>query len=162
MSNKRPKSTFREATPGDIRELVPRLRQADIDECEAQFGRGTTLDVTLYGLRPDGVAFVAVREGKTIAAFGVSPGDDPGDEAGVGIPWLVGTDAMDRCARELLTEARTVLKIWHRFYPILSNVVDARNSKSIRWLKRLGFTVRDPKPLGLAGELFHEFDLGIQ
>jgi len=149
---------YREATDADIESLVPRLRQGDIDECEALFGKGSVLEATLHGLRPEGVAFVAVREGETIAVFGVCPGDEPG----VGTPWLVGTETLDRCARELIAEARTVLPIWRQFYPILRNVVDVRNSKSIRWLKRLGFTLRTPEPMGMAGEMFHPFDLGIQ
>lgn len=158
MSNKRQRVRYREASQADIEALVPRLRKTDVAECEALFGEGSTLVTTLHGLNPKGVAFVAVHEGETIAVFGVCPGD----EDGVGTPWLVGTEALDRLARELIVEARSVLAIWQRFYPILRNVVDTRNSKSIRWLKRLGFTVRDPKPLGMAGGLFHEFDLGIQ
>jgi hypothetical protein len=155
--NKRPKITFREATPGDIRELVHRLRQSDIDECEALFGRGTALEVTTHGLRDDGVAFMAVREGITIAVFGLCPGEWPG----YGVPWMVGTNELDKCGRELMAEARNCLKIWHRFYPTLLNVVDARNTKSIRWLKRLGFTVREPVPMGMGGLPFHPFDRTI-
>jgi len=158
MSNTKPFVHYRLAAQSDIVDLAPRLRQSDVMECEALFGPGSVLETTLYGLKSDGVALVAVRDGETIAVFGVCPGDTPG----VGTPWLVGTDAMDRCARELVSDARLALSVWNRFFPILRNVVDARNSKSIRWLKHLGFTVRDPKPLGLAGELFHEFDLGIQ
>ena len=152
--SKRSKITFREATPGDIEELVPRLRQADIDECEALFGRDTVLATALHGLRPDGVAFVAVREGITIAVFGVCPGEKPGH----GVPWMVGTNELDKCGRELMAEARSCLNVWHRFYPTLMNVVDARNTKSIRWLKRLGFTLRAPEPMGVGGLLFHPFD----
>lgn len=158
MSNKRHRVRYREAALSDIVDLVPRLRQSDIDECEALFGNGSVLEATLHGLTPEGAAFVAVHAGETIAVFGVCPGD----EEGVGTPWLIGSEALDRCARELVSEARSTLAIWQRFYPILRNVVDARNKKSIRWLKHLGFTVRDPKPLGLSGELFHEFDLGIK
>lgn len=158
MNTQRSRVRYREATAADIEALVPRLRQGDIDECEALFGKGSVRDMTLFGLHPAGVAFVAVREGETIAVFGVCPGD----EEGVGTPWLVGTESLDQCGRELIAEAHTVLPIWQRFYPILRNVVDVRNSKSIRWLKRLGFTLRDPEPMGMAGELFHPFDLGIQ
>lgn len=158
MSNKRSLMRYRTASLSDIVDLVPKLRQSDIEECEALFGKGSVRDSVLFGLHPNGVSFVAERAGEAIAVFGVCPGD----EDGVGTPWLVGTDALDRCSRELITEARKTLAIWQRFYPVLRNVVDARNKKSIRWLKHLGFTVRDPKPLGLAGELFHEFDLGIK
>lgn len=151
------KMRYREATQADIEALVPRLRQTDIDECEALFGRGTTLDVTLHGLRPDGVAFVAVRDGMTVAVFGLCPGEWPG----YGVPWMVGTNELDKCGRELMAEARNCLKVWHRFYPTLMNVVDARNTKSIRWLKRLGFTVRNPIPMGVDGLPFHPFDRTI-
>jgi hypothetical protein len=155
--SKRPTISYRPATASEVQELVPRLRQADIDECEALFGEGSVLVTTMHGLRPEGVSFVAVRNGITIAVFGVCPGE----KKGIGVPWMVGTDELDQCGRELMEEARNCLKIWHRFYPTLMNVVDARNTKSIRWLKRLGFTVRDPVPMGVGGLPFHPFDKTI-
>lgn len=159
--SKRSTIRYREATQADIVELVPRLRQADIDECEAMFGKGSVLSTTMHGLRGGSVAFVAVRDGITIAVFGVGPCEDLGEDHDIGVPWMVGTNELDKCGRELMAEARSCLKIWHRFYPTLMNVVDARNTKSIRWLKRLGFTLRAPEPMGVGGLLFHPFDRTI-
>lgn len=155
--NKRPTIHYRPATPSDIVELMPRLRQSDIDECEALFGRDTALEATMHGLRNDGVAFMMVRDGESIAVFGVCPGDEPG----VGVPWMIGTNALDKCRRELMADARSCVAVWHRFYPTLANVVDARNAKSIRWLKRLGFTLHSPEPMGVEGLPFHRFDRTI-
>jgi hypothetical protein len=155
--NTRPTISYRPATSSDIEELVPRLRQSDIDECEAMFGVDTTLDIALHGLRTDGVAFMAVRDGITIAVFGVGKGEWPG----YGVPWMIGTNALDKCGRELMADARSCLAVWHRFYPTLHNYVDARHTKSIRWLKRLGFTVRDAVPMGVSGFPFHPFDRTI-
>jgi hypothetical protein len=39
----------------------------------------------------------------------------------------------------------------------LENVVDARNTKSIRWLRRMGFEVLPAAPLGVEGRPFHLF-----
>ena len=45
-------------------------------------------------------------------------------------------------------------------FPYLFNFVDARNMKSIRWLKHLGYAVGPPVPFGVAGLPFHPFSMG--
>lgn len=39
----------------------------------------------------------------------------------------------------------------------IGNDVYAKNTRSIRWLKHLGFSVASPRPLGQSGALFSEF-----
>jgi RimJ/RimL family protein N-acetyltransferase len=42
----------------------------------------------------------------------------------------------------------------------LENFVDARNARSIRWLRRLGFSIREPRRMGLSDVTFYRFEMG--
>jgi hypothetical protein len=44
-------------------------------------------------------------------------------------------------------------------FPVLENMVDARNTKSIKWLKRLGFTFGPPLPHPHSGLPFYPFEM---
>jgi hypothetical protein len=44
-------------------------------------------------------------------------------------------------------------------FPVLENMVDSRNKKSIRWLKHLGFTFSEAKPHPYSGVPFHDFEM---
>jgi hypothetical protein len=44
-------------------------------------------------------------------------------------------------------------------FPHLINFVHAENRTSVRWLRRLGFTVHPVMPYGRLGEPFHPFEM---
>jgi hypothetical protein len=44
-------------------------------------------------------------------------------------------------------------------FPHLVNFVHAKNTTSVRWLRRLGFTLHEAVPYGALGEPFHPFEL---
>ena len=46
-------------------------------------------------------------------------------------------------------------------FPRLMNVVDVRNGTSIAWLRRAGFTIHPATPVGVKGEPFHLFTMGV-
>ena len=63
---------------------------------------------------------------------------------GVGAaPWLLATDLLDRHLFSLTRFARVGLGQMLAVYPVLSNVIDARQVRTIRWLEGLGFVVAD-------------------
>lgn len=95
-------------------------------------------------------------DGEPVALFGVGA---LSLLQGVGTPWLLGTDRMWRHPRTLVVEGRRYLSTMRSLYPHLVNYVDARNDASIRWLKRLGFTLHDPAPYGAMGLPFHKFEV---
>lgn len=146
--------SYRLATHADIAGLIPRLRQRDIDECEAMFGPDSMRWAAWLGM--EWGALVAECDGEVIAAFGVVPSSD---DPQLGIPWMFGTDRIDECSRQLLRDPPRVLRVWLRHFTRLENYVDARNVKSVRWLRRLGFTVHAPEPMGVAGLPFHRFQM---
>jgi len=86
------------------------------------------------------------------ALFGVQ---DHGD--GVGIPWMVATDGLKKIKRFLLESTDKYLSEIKKDYDMLVNYVDARNTDSIKWLKRLGFKFDEAAPYGHKQLPFHRF-----
>jgi hypothetical protein len=79
---------------------------------------------------------------------------------GVGSPWLIGTRELDRIPGALTRVALKYRDLALGLYPELVNYIDMRNRKSIRWLKRLGFTVHpDPIPYGPYKMPFLKFEI---
>jgi hypothetical protein len=148
----------READWLDILLLAPRLRRADIDECEALFGKGS-----LNRAMTETFAHATLRktvevDGVPIAMFGVSATSLLSD---TGHPWMFGTPTLDRQSRALITVSRHYIAHMLTLFPRLENIVDARNVKSIRWLRRLGFEVTPAEPRGAQGLPFHRFVMEV-
>jgi len=60
--------------------------------------------------------------------------------------------------RTFLKESKAQLAKLHEQYPVLFNVVDARNEVHVRWLRYMGFTfIRKHPNWGPEGRLFYEF-----
>jgi hypothetical protein len=78
---------------------------------------------------------------------------------GLGAPWLLGTDAVDRNYRQFLRRSLSWREQLSQRYDVLRNFVDDRNEVSKRWLEWMGFTLFDPIPVGVNGEMFRMFEL---
>ena len=80
---------------------------------------------------------------------------------GVGVPWMVGTTALNRMRgqKALLRASRATIAGLSARYDVLANMVDARNGAAIRWLRWLGFDVLPPIPHGPDRLPFHPFIL---
>lgn len=142
---------IRPATPDDARALV--LRAADRAEIDALTGRDPRA-VLAESVDRSTSAWAGCADGALVCLFGVVPLS----LAGVtGIPWLLGSDAVTRYGRPFLRRNRAYVRTMLREYPVLRNVVDARNAVSIRWLKWLGFTMGQPVPMGVRGLPFIPF-----
>jgi hypothetical protein len=91
-------------------------------------------------------AWVAVGEsGEVFGIYGVA------NVEGMGSPWMVATPEVYRYSKELVRDGREWIKTILPRYPMLFNFVHAENTKSIAWLRKLGFTI---------GELVPEFGAG--
>lgn len=128
-------------------------RAADRAEFESASGR-TAEQVVSEALACSDLAYVGWANKIPVCVFGVAPRSWV---AGIGIPWMVGTDGLDRCAHALLRTSRPAIEVLHARFPELVNYIDARNVRAIRWLIWLGFTIHDPEPYGVAGLPFHRF-----
>jgi hypothetical protein len=73
---------------------------------------------------------------------------------------MIGTTQLDKNVGAFIRHSKPYYSAVRSTYPYLVNYVDARNRKSIKWLKWLGFEFEDkPKPMGVAGLPFYKFEL---
>ena len=144
-----------EATPEHVSALIPSVRQADIDEFQAMSGK-TPAQVLASGLRASAFCYAGLVNGEVVTIFGVAPRSII---TGSGVPWLVGSDLLEKYQATFLRRCRPVLSHFLQHYPVLENYVDARNTAAKCWLHWLGFTIHEEQPIGLAGLPFHRFDM---
>lgn len=142
------------ATPALIARVVEVARPEDVDELFAA-SLMTPAQVAELG-RERGEAWVGVVEGEPVCVFGVVR---PSLLSTDGWPWMVGTDRLPFRGRAFLEGSREVVAEMRCRFPVLRNFVDARNSRAIRWLKWLGFTIMEAEPHGPLGLPFHPFEM---
>lgn len=135
-----------------IRRIARLMRAADQDEVRA-LGR-TPFGAMALSLRKSKRAWTIIADGRPIAMFGVG---DVNILAGVGSPWMLGTDDLPRHATIFLRNCAYWVGQLLEGYTVLRNCVDDRNTLSIRWLKWLGFTIGEP--VAFKGQLFRMFEM---
>jgi hypothetical protein len=136
----------------DMQRLALSMRRRDREELRAvgvdSALQGVKLSVACADKR---FVFCAVDEfGCMVAIGGVSTR---------GAPWLLGTDLLDRRRLSLTRYARRFIGEWLRHYPLLSNVIDARQTAGAEWLKALGFTL-EPCAAVVEGFDLFRFSMG--
>lgn len=148
---------FRPVTHNDLLHLHGNMRKADWDEVEAAAGdvRAALLDGAEASLWVD----ACLINGELACVFGVAPLRGLlGKQAA---PWMLGTPLIDKHPSVLITESKRYRDRMLSEYPHLLNCVDARNKKSIRWLRWLGFTIHPAEPYGEAQLPFHLFEMKV-
>ncbi len=148
-------SRIRPVVVEDIPEVAANLRPADLAEVRAS--QGATVDVEELLARSVGLSYLVWTyevDGEPAGLFGVVP-----TAREYGVPWLLGTPLIGRYPREFWRHSVPAVRYMTQHFPLLANYVDARNAPSIRWLKRLGFTIHPAQPWGVAGLPFHPFTL---
>ncbi|WP_455153243.1 phage protein Gp13 family protein [Bradyrhizobium cenepequi] len=110
----------------------------------------------MFSLRKSTLAWTGIIDGRPEVMFGVG---DLNILAGIGAPWLLGTDAVEQHYRQFLRHSVSWRDQLLERYPILRNFVDDRNTVSIRWLRWLGFKLHDPVVIG--GHVFRILHPGL-
>lgn len=141
------------ALPDHVASIADRMRQADRDEIAAGSGK-TPGEALSFSLDKSTLARTALIDGVPEVMFGVG---DLNVLAGVGAPWLLGTDAVERHYVAFLRGSIDWRDQLLARYSVLRNVVDVRNRASLRWLQWLGFTLSEP--ILLKGHEFRLFEL---
>lgn len=128
------------ARASHLRRLAAVMRQADRDEVMASSGRDP-LSALAASYRRSTVCMVALVDGQPEVIFGAG---DLNILTATGAPWLLGSNAVVTHKRDFLR----LSVVWRdqllQRYSVLRNVVDCRNSLSIRWLRWLGFGFSEP------------------
>lgn len=147
------KIKVRKANKEDARYIAQHMRQCDKDEVWASDHK-TPDEAMREGLQ-NSIFACTVENGVPIAMFGICPFDITGDKASV---WLLATDDLDKIKVRFALNSRKFIDTMLEYYPKLENYVDARNTKSINWLKFCGAKIDDPVPFGAEKKPFHHFE----
>lgn len=102
------------------------------------------------------LCWTGLVDGELAAIIGVAP---VSLVSGIGSPWMLGTEVLDAHSRVLVRKTPEYIATMQKAFPHLVNFVHARNATSVRWLRRLGFTLHEPAPFGALGEPFHRFEM---
>jgi hypothetical protein len=155
LSRSSPEVLIRPTEPGDAAELFANLRPSDLTECQA-YGRGDIAAGIETSVNRSVLCWSAFIDGDLAAILGCAPINIL---TGIGSPWMLGTPVLDRHQRVLVRSTPEYIARMLKAFPHLVNFVHANNTTSVRWLRRLGFTLHEAAPFGALGEPFHRFEM---
>jgi hypothetical protein len=146
----------RKTEEADIDFIAPRLRKADLiemnsfhDECK------DPADILKKGfyLSGDDCWTITTKDGTPVAIFGVTKVSHF-----FGAVWMMGTNQIKDIHMDFIRHCRSWIPVLHEKYPLLGNVVYAKNDIHIKWLKFMGFRfIKKHKSLGNMDLPFYEF-----
>lgn len=147
------KYEVRPATMEDAIFIGQNIRAVDRDEIFAASGLGP-LYATTSSVKLSEVCKVGTADGVPVCIFGVRR---LSLLSMYGMVWMLATDDLDKHAIRFTRECGPGLMKMLSGFNRVENWCDKRNKVTLRWLKWLGFTIDEPKPVGRKGELFHHF-----
>lgn len=128
-------NVFRPHAQGDLCRVWGTLSFEDLRELSS-FGSVTPEEIE-KALEMDGAQVLTWdTEDGPVAVCGVTPGEYPGSA----VVWLIPGSGAHKRWRWGVRHTEEVLLSLSKDYAVLYNIKDARNTKQIAWLKRLGFT----------------------
>lgn len=146
---------IRPTQPGDAAILAANLRTSDLAECMA-YGKDDIETRIESSVRRSVLCWTGLVDGELAAIIGVAPINLL---SGIGSPWMLGTPVLDRHSRVLVRLTPAYIARMQSAFPHLANFVHVDNRTSVRWLRRLGFTLHEAVPYGVNGELFYPFEM---
>lgn len=152
------KAIVRDLLPGDIEAVLSNLREPDRLECEALFGPGNDEKVLRSSVAASTACWALEFDGDTGALFGVAAIGSMMSTQGA--PWLIGTALIDKYPSAFIKLNRPYIRRMLDLFPTLLNVVDVRNTKSVAYLKRMGFDFGEPVNIGVMNMPFYPFGMG--
>jgi hypothetical protein len=142
---------IRDVAQSDCDAIAENMRLPDIEECLAL--GFTPIDALHASVISSLSTRTATLDGYPVAIFGISVDED----SRVGSPWMLGTSAFDRHGMKLVKFSRDWVRGMIGLFDTLENYVHAENTRSIRYLKLIGFTVEEPTPYGVYDKPFCRF-----
>jgi len=148
---------FIKPTDEFIKVMAEDMRESDKIEVFASHGH-TPVEALRFSLKESQHATMAVGDGIPFSMFGVAVSNVV---TGLGHPWLLSSNHMFNYKDYFLENAPVVIRDMVSVCPRLVNYVHHANELSIKWLKSLGFTIENPEPYGVKGDLFRKFHMGV-
>lgn len=133
-----------QAAPWHIKPIADRMRSADKEELRV-LGYAPELAMHL-SLRNASAAWTGRIDGEPVCMFGVSPTMALTPDRGR--PWMMGTESLDKHAVLFLRRCQAQVEEMHRLFSQLENWIALSNKVAINWLRWLGFTFHEARPVG--------------
>jgi hypothetical protein len=118
------------------------LRVSDVEEIKELNG---DVFLTLYEalascMDVDNPTYLVYKKsgGSPVGLFGIKPSWDNS----TAVVWLLGTEKLEANI-SLQKNVKHYLNKWSKSYPILWNVASTKNTKTLKWLDRIGFDLED-------------------
>lgn len=137
----------------DVDKLKNRLRPSDIQEVLASHNY-TSEAALMLSIQESTISLTIEYDNEAVAMFGINPDSALGNKATI---WFLGSSAIDKKKIRFLRHGQAFIDLFLSLYPYLYNYIDARNKKSIAWLKFLGAKIQEAKPYGFEQLPFHYF-----
>ena len=148
------KSEIIESTVRHISPIAKSIREADLLEILAA-GSNSPYDSLWDGHRMSNPGYTFIVDNKPVCMFGVVPFED---NPRWGTIWMLGTDDItDKYSFQFLRWSKRFLPTLMEPYEMVCNIVDARNTVHIRWIKWMGFKFIRQVVFGPENRLFWEF-----
>lgn len=148
--------TFRKPTERDIEYLSANMRQADVEEMLAAGDARTPLEALSQSVKESSLCVAVEHNGALLCVGGAA---SRSLLSGNGIPWMLCAQDIERHSKLFLLHGAQCISVLLLRYAMLENYVDANNVKSIRWLKKMGFTIHKPMPHPNSGRMFCRFSI---
>lgn len=134
---------------------LPEHDRVELDRC----GWETPLQAIESSVESSEEAHVGMWGGKARFVTGIAPwqGEKPEEVPPVGIPWFLGQHAPRELAKTFMRMSHQMFNKWHERYPVMSNMLDADNTTSQRWVMALGMRPLACRPIN--GFPFIEFGI---
>jgi hypothetical protein len=143
------------STVEDAIQLAPRLRKEDVAEIAAS-ANVSPVQALQEGALGTECWSILSDAGLIIGMFGIH--HIPQFGANQAAVWMLASDDLVSIKDDLHRETPKWLEHFHTKYHILWNLVDARNTVHLKWLKRLGFSLVALHPeAGPEKRPFYEF-----
>jgi len=150
---------FRDVTDDDIEYIAAKMRWADIREIRAAGDTRNLFDVVADSVADSSMCVAVEHNGALLCVGGAA---SRSLLSGNGIPWMLCAQDIERHSKLFLLHGAQCISVLLLRYAMLENYVDANNVKSIRWLKKMGFTIHKPMPHPNSGRMFCRFSIGRQ
>lgn len=145
------KLTIKKSKLSEVFKLTPRLREDDVKEVKA--GGVLPLIALLDGFLHSYNCKTVYAGNKVIGMFGASTKYVPKGYCAI---WFLGTDESENYPISFVKEGKKLIKEVLKEYSIL-NFVYSGNTSHIEYLKRIGLTVAEDKPVKYPKGIFYPF-----
>lgn len=136
-----------------IRVIANNMRDQDVAEVWAS-SHQTPMEALMTGWNDSEYSVVITVNKKPAAMVGILRRDVL---SGIGIVWVLGTDEIVRYKKQFLIHSKAVINELLTLSPKLYNYVHVKNTVSVEWLRRTGFTLEPEEPFGPDNEMFQKF-----